>query len=180
VVRVPFPKELSRVDATGLGIHHLIGEVEDMDIGGMLGCRLDDDRPRFVDGYVLDHFLDKRWRYKIHAPDRPGFRENGWLKYKARVERFDGLVERKGDNITVRDADDNFMVSRTPMAYWYKGNASTQISEGFVVIMELSYMEIYGNIGAKGFSVGPQYAFFNKEKQLVAILTPEKVGMIRA
>jgi hypothetical protein len=181
VVRVPFPKEVSRVDSTGIGVLHLIGEVEQLDLGSMLGRTADDGFPPwYISGGVLDALSRRRWRFKVRTPNRPGFRENGWLKYKARVERFDGWVERKGVNVTVRTGDGSLLVGRAPMTYWYTGDESTRILEGFVVIMELSYMEIYGNLGAKGFSVGPQYAFFDHEERLVAVLTPDRVGMIMA
>jgi len=184
LVRVPFPKEISRTDASGQGMGHLISRVEKLDIGEMLGRQPFEGpfegrvEPWFVDGYVLHYFLKRSWWFKLHVRDIPGFRENGWLRYTAKVEFFNGVVERKGSNVTVRSTGGGpLSLSRAPKTYWYNGGETSQIADGFVVTMTLDYMEIYANLGAQGFLVGPQYAFFDNEEQLIAILTPETVRM---
>ncbi len=177
VFAVPFPKEFERVDATHGAGKSLIRAAERLDLSKFFTATGSQPPPRYqepppyVDGRILRQYVARSWRFRLRVPDNPGFRENGWLRYGAKVDFFNGTVARKGPGLMVASADLSTAV-RAPGAYWYREVNETTIREGFVVRMSLSYGEVYANLGGKGFDLDDQYFIFDEQRQLVAILAP--------
>ena len=121
-----------------------------------------------------------RLEWFIDAWDSPDFTESGWLNYTATVERFDCVIRKEGDNLTVASlSDDAWQETRTRSwedpehvrhNYWYDGSASMMVVDGFLVTMEFSYFELYASLGGHGFYLNPQYVIFDHDKVLAVVL----------
>lgn len=189
VEEVPFPIYITRQDQTRLPGNQgmdMIAQVEDLDVAAMIGenhISGDFERvgifpePCYIDGRVLSYFTNRSIWFKANAPDHPDFTESGWLRYTATIRRFNGTVEMKGSNLTVR-ATEGLQLTGWPGTYWYDAQGATEIRGGFIIAMQLSYMESFGNLGGKGIIVETQYAFFDDDRRLVALITPQTMGIV--
>lgn len=189
---VPFPIYITRQDRTGMpgdqGME-MITEVEDLDIARMLGKDPIDEpfervgifpEPPFIDRTVLLYFTNRSAWFKANTPDHPDFTENGWLRYTATIRGFNGTIEKTGPNLTVKATGGSLELTGIPGTYWYDGQGLIQIQGGYIVSMQLRYMESFGNLGLKGIIVETQYAFLDEDRKLVALITPQIMGVIMA
>jgi len=187
-----FPINIARLAASGVeeGLD-LIYRAEKLDIPGLLQIDPLDERftspgdyktPTYVNENVVNYFTGRFEWFKAGAWDYPDFTESGWLNYTATVERFDGVIQEEGGNLTATALNKEAWcetrgrywgdTESSSHSYWYGGSGSTMVVDGFLVTLELSYNELFGTLGGHGFFLNPQYVIFTHDRNLTAILLP--------
>jgi len=189
-----FPVNITRLALPGADEgYELIYRAEQLDIPNLLGIEPlnvafsgvgDFDIPRYVNDGVINYFAARHEMF-IREWGARNFTRSGYLEYSATVDRFKGVITEDRGNLTVTASDgaswsetrcDWRDPGRGGPSYWYGGDSSEMLLDGFMVTMELSYDEFFSNLGGHGFELNPQYVFFSKGKELVAVLLPTGWG----